>query len=261
MTRSEKTVTESVLVSVDHGVMVITINRPQVRNAVNKAVAESIASSLDRLDSDSDIQVAILTGASGLFSAGMDLKAYAAGEIPVVEGRGFAGFCEKLPCKPLIAAVEGYALGGGCEMAMCCDLIVAADDAHFGIPEVKRGLVAGAGGLLRLPRQIPFRMAMEFALTGEFFNARRAYELGFVNRLADHGSALEVAKQLAAAIASNGPLAVAISKQILQGSQDWSTDEMFARQRSYIRQITDSEDAIEGPRAFAEKRSPVWKGK
>jgi enoyl-CoA hydratase len=254
-------VTEPVLVSIDDGVMVITINRPHVRNAINKAISESIASSLDRLDGDSAIQVAIITGTGGVFSSGMDLKAFVAGEIPVVEGRGFAGFCEKLPRKPLIAAIEGYAVGGGCEMALCCDLIVAADDAHFGIPEVKRGLVAGAGGLLRLPRQIPYRVAMELALTGEFFSARRAYELGFINRLAEHGSALEVAKQLAAAIASNGPLAVAISKQILQASRNWSTDEMFARQFSYIRQITDSEDAIEGPKAFAEKRTPVWKGK
>jgi enoyl-CoA hydratase len=254
-------VTDSVLVSIDDGVMVITINRPHARNAVNKTISENIASSLDRLDGDSEIKVAIITGAGGVFSSGMDLKAFVAGEIPVVEGRGFGGFCEKLPRKPLIAAVEGYAVGGGCEMAMCCDLIVAADDAHFGIPEVKRGLVAGAGGLLRLPRQIPFRVAMEFALTGEFFSARRAYELGFVNRLAEHGSALEVAKQLAAAIASNGPLAVAISKQILQASRNWSTDEMFARQHSYIRQIIDSEDAIEGPKAFSEKRAPAWKGK
>lgn len=253
--------TEPVLVSIDDGVMVITINRPHARNAINKAVSASIAGLMDRLDRDSEVQVAIITGADGVFSAGMDLKAFAAGEIPVVEGRGFAGFCENPPRKPLLAAVEGYAVGGGCEMAVCCDLIVAADDARFGIPEVKRGLVAGAGGLLRLPRQIPYRVAMEFALTGELFSARRAYELGFVNRLADHGSALEVARQLATAIVSNGPLAVAVSKQILQGSRNWSTDEMFARQRPYIQQITDSEDAIEGPKAFAEKRSPAWKGK
>ena len=158
----------------------------------------------------------------------MDLKAFVAGEIPVVEGRGFAWILRKTAPQAIDCRRRGLRSWRRLRMAMCCDLIVAADDAHFGIPEVKRGLVAGAGGLLRLPRQIPFRVAMEFALTGEFFSARRAYELGFVNRLAEHGSALEVAKQLAAAIASNGPLAVAISKQILQASRNWSTDEMFA---------------------------------
>ena len=183
---------KAVLVDVADGVMTITLNRPKARNAVNLAVAQGVAAALEELDSNDDIQVAILTGAGGSFCAGMDLKAFVTGELPVVEGRGFGGLCEKSPAKPLIAAVEGYALAGGLELMISCDLIVAADDAKFGITEVKRGLVAGAGGLMKLPRQIPPRLAMEMALTGEFSSARRAAEMGLINQVVPAGTALDL---------------------------------------------------------------------
>ena len=172
---------EEVLVDVTDGILTVTLNRPKARNAANKALAEGVAAAMDRLDSDDSIRVAILTGAGGTFCSGMDLKAFVTGETPNVEGRGFAGLTEATPRKPLIAAVEGYALAGGLELAISCDLIVAADDAKFGIPEVKRGLAAAAGGLIKLPRQIPKRLAMELALTGDFIGAQRAYDIGLIN--------------------------------------------------------------------------------
>lgn len=252
---------DEVLVSVEDGVMVVTLNRPQAKNAANKAIAVGVAAAMDELDSNPEIYVAIITGAGGTFCSGMDLKAFVSGESPVVEGRGFAGVTEKPPQKPLIGAIEGYALAGGCELAMCCDMLVAAESAKFGIPEAKRGLVAGAGGLIRFPRQIPYRIAMEYALTGDFFSAQRAYELGFVNRLAETGKALEAAKELAKAIAANGPMATAGSKRVIAESQDWSTSDMWEKQNKIIEPIFTSEDAIEGATAFAEKRAPQWKGK
>jgi enoyl-CoA hydratase len=191
----------------------------------------------------------------------MDLKAFVSGETPVVEGRGFAGLCEHKITKPLIAAVEGYALAGGFEMAISCDLIVAADNATFGIPEAKRGLVAGAGGLVKLPKQIPSRIAKELALTGDFFTASRAYELGLINKVVPVGEALDAALVLAQKIAANGPLAVSVSKEVIDNAQDWTTDAMFARQGELIDPVFSSEDAIEGATAFAEKRAPVWKGR
>lgn len=252
---------DELLVSIEDGVMEVTLNRPQAKNAINRALAVGIAEAMEELDNNSDIRVAILTGAGGTFCSGMDLKAFVSGELPVVEGRGFGGLCEKPPAKPLIGAIEGYALAGGCELAMCCDLLVVSSAAKFGIPEAKRGLAAGAGGLMRFPRQIPPRIAMEFALTGDFFSADRAYELGFVNRLVEPGQALEGARELAAVIAANGPLAVAASKQVVIQSQDWNTAEMFAKQQDMLQPIFSSEDAIEGATAFAEKRAPNWKGK
>lgn len=253
--------TDQVLIDVDSGVMTITINRPEARNAVNEAVAQGIAAAVDRLDADDDLSVAILTGAGGTFCSGMDLKAFLKGEKPVVSGRGFAGICERPPQKPLIAAVEGYALAGGCELLLACDLIVAADDAKFGIPETKRGLVAGAGGLIRLPQQIPPRIAKELALTGNFFTAARAYEVGLLNRVVAAGTALDVALQLAGEIAANGPMAVKASKQIMDASRNWSQDEMWDLQRKIMQPVFTSEDAKEGALAFAEKRAPVWQGK
>ena len=251
----------AVLTEVSDGVMTITINRPSAKNAVNKDVAEGIAAALDALDADDNTHVVILTGAGGTFCSGMDLKAFVTGETPYVAGRGFAGMVEKSTDKPMIAAVEGYALAGGCELAITCDLIVAADNSMFGIPEVKRGLAAAAGGLVRLPRQIPSRVAMEMALTGDFMSAERAMSVGLINQIAPAGEALEQAKALAAKIAENGPLAVKRSKQVIKESIDWSQDEMFANQQEITSAVFSSEDAIEGATAFAEKRKPNWKGR
>jgi enoyl-CoA hydratase/carnithine racemase len=252
---------QAVLVEVVEGVMTVTLNRPQAKNAANKALAEGVAAAMDELDSNDDIRVAILTGAGGTFCSGMDLKAFVSGETPAIEGRGFAGLTEKPPRKPLIAAIEGYALAGGLELAISCDLIVAADNARFGIPEVKRGLAAAAGGLVRLPRQIPNRLAMELALTGDFIDAGRAYEMGLINRVVEPGQALAAAQELAAKISANGPLAVAVSKQVVVESASWSDEEMWKRQQAVVMPIFTSEDAIEGSVAFAEKRAPNWKGR
>lgn len=252
---------DEVLVEVADGIMTVTLNRPKAKNAANKALAEGVAAAMDELDSNDDIRVAILTGAGGTFCSGMDLKAFVTGEMPMVEGRGFAGITEKPPQKPLIAAVEGYALAGGLELMITCDLIVAADNAKFGIPEVKRGLAAAAGGLIRLPRQIPSRLAMELALTGDFITAERAQSMGLINRVVPAGTALDAAKELAAAICANGPLAVRISKQVVTQSGDWSGEEMWQKQQEVVMPIFTSEDAIEGATAFAEKRAPNWKGK
>jgi enoyl-CoA hydratase len=252
---------DEVLTSAENGVLVVTLNRPEAKNAANKALAEGVAAAMDELDGNDELRVAILTGAGGTFCSGMDLKAFVSGETPMVPGRGFAGLTEQSPRKPLIAAVEGYALAGGLELAISCDMIVAADNAMFGIPEAKRGLAAAAGGLLKLPRQIPSRVAMELALTGDFISAQRAYELGLVNHIVAVGTALDAAKELATKIAANGPLAVAASKAVMMGQADWSQDEMFAKQNNIVNPVFVSEDAIEGATAFAEKRAPNWKGK
>jgi len=252
---------QAVLVDVNDGVMIVTLNRPKARNAANKALAVGVAAAMDELDSNDDIRVAILTGAEGTFCSGMDLKAFVSGETPTVEGRGFAGLTEQLPKKPLIAAVEGYALAGGFELAISCDLIIAADDAKFGIPEVKRGLAAAAGGLMKLPRQIPSRLAMELALTGDFISSQRAYEIGLINQVVESGTALEAARALAAKISANGPLAVAVSKQVVVESSNWSDEEMWDKQQALVMPVFTSEDAIEGSVAFAEKRAPNWKGR
>jgi enoyl-CoA hydratase/carnithine racemase len=253
--------TDAVLTEIFDAVAVITINRPEARNAVNKAVAEGIAAAMDEFERRDDLTVAVLTGAGGTFSSGMDLKAFMRGELPDVPGRGFGGLAAKPPSKPLIAAVEGYALAGGCELALAADMIVAARDAKFGLPEVKRGLVAGAGGLFRLPRRVPRAIAMEIILTGDFIGAERAYAVGLVNRLADAGSALTDALGLARTIAANGPLAVRVSKTIIEQSADWSDAESFERQGPLVGPVFTSADAQEGALAFAEKRPPIWRGK
>ena len=252
---------DEVLVDIADGIMTVTLNRPKAKNAANRALAEGVAAAMDELDSNDAISVAIITGAGGTFCAGMDLKAFVSGEMPTVEGRGFAGLTEATPRKPLIAAVEGYALAGGLELAISCDLIVTADNAKFGIPEVKRGLAAAAGGLMKLPRQIPPRLAMEMALTGDFISAEKAAEMGLVNEVVPAGTALEAAKALAGRIVANGPLAVAISKQVILESGDWSSTEMWGKQQELVMPVFGSEDAIEGSVAFAEKRAPNWKGK
>jgi enoyl-CoA hydratase len=250
-------------VLVEHAdrIAIITINRPQARNAINHAVSAAMAEALTELDERDDLTVGIITGAGGTFSSGMDLKAFLAGEDVSVAGKGLAGITHAPPRKPLIAAVEGWALAGGCEVALACDLIVAANDAKFGIPEVKRGLVAGAGGLIRLPRRIPAGVAMELALTGDPLPAADAHRLGLVNALTEPGEALDGARQLAARIAVNGPLAVAATKQIITKQQDWDSGDVWARQESLLRPVFLSEDAREGALAFAEKRPPAWKGR
>ena len=254
------TPTQEVLTEVDNGILIVTINRPEAKNAMTKAASEAIAEAMDRLDEDDDLRVGILTGAGGTFCSGMDLKGFLRGESPSVPGRGFGGVVQAPPAKPLIAAVEGYALAGGLELMIACDLVVANDRAKFGIPEAKRGLVAAAGGVMMLPDQIPERIAMELALTGDFIDAGRAYELGLINTVTD-GSALEGAKALAARIVANGPLAVKVSKQILKESRGWAMEERYDNQAKLIAPVFVAEDAREGAAAFAEKRAPNWKGK
>jgi enoyl-CoA hydratase len=248
-----------VLVEQRERILLITINRPQAKNAVNAAVSRGLADAMDRLDEDPGLSVGVLTGAEGSFSAGMDLKAFARGENVVVEGRGM-GFTERPPIKPLIAAVEGYALAGGTELALATDLIVAASNSAFGIPEVKRGLVAGGGGLLRLPQRIPSAIAMELALTGENLSAQRAHELGLVNVLTEPGKALKGAIELAEKITANGPLAVAATKRIIVESRAWAPEEMWREQIKILMPVFASNDAKEGAIAFAEKRPPTWTG-
>jgi enoyl-CoA hydratase len=250
---------EEVLTEASDGVAVITINRPQARNAVNGAVARGIAAALDEFDANPDVRVLILTGAGGTFSAGMDLKGFLAGDSPAFGDRGFGGIVERPPAKPIIAAVEGYALAGGFELTLSCDLVVASEEAKFGLPEVRRGLVAGAGGLLRLPKRIPYHLAMEIALSGEHFPAARLHQAGLVNQLVPAGQALSAAKELAARLALGGPLALIATKRVIVESADWPAAEAFGRQGEIITPVFTSADAREGALAFAEKRPPVWR--
>jgi enoyl-CoA hydratase len=241
---------DAVTVEYGDGVIEITINRPEARNAINGAVRTGITEALAELDGRDDLAIGILTGAGGTFCAGMDLKAFLAGELSGEPGRGMAGLAPVQPRKPVIAAIEGYALAGGCELALACDLRVAAENATFGIPEVKRGLVAGGGGLLRLPR-----------LTGDFFSAADADRYGLVNSLTAAGEAMAGARALAARITANGPLAVAATKEIITKAADWTFEEGWDGQQPILGPVFASQDAREGARAFAEKRAPQWKGR
>jgi enoyl-CoA hydratase len=250
----------AVVTEADAGVLVITLNRPEARNAVNAAVARGIAAALDRLDADDELRVGILTGAGGSFCAGMDLKAFARGERPTLPDRGFGGLTRAMVRKPLIAAVEGWALGGGFELALGCDLIVAAEDAKFGFPEVKRGLVASEGGLVRLPRRIPYHVALRVLLTGDPLAAPEASEHGLVSVLTAPGAALDKARELAGHIAVNAPLALAAVKEIVRTTQALDDRDAFEHQDRISSRLISSEDAQEGARAFAEKRPPVWRG-
>jgi enoyl-CoA hydratase len=260
---AEQPVTQSepVLSERRGSVLLITLNRPEVRNAVNAALAAGVAGALDELDEDDGLAVGVLTGAGGFFSAGMDLGAFVKGESPWFGDRGFAGIAQRASRKPLIAAIEGFALAGGLEVALACDLIVAAKGARLGIPEAKRSLVAAGGALLRLPKRMPYHVVMELALTGDPLPAERFYELGLVNRLSEPGGAIEVALELAANVARNGPLALAASKRILQEQFDWSSAEMWEKQGAISGPVMVSEDAREGASAFKEKREPVWRGR
>ena len=253
--------TSEVLVEARDGILTLTINRPEARNAMTLAAAKAIAAALDELDARDDLRIGILTGAGGTFCAGMDLKGFLRGERPSLPDRGFGGLTKKPPAKPLIAAVEGYALAGGFELVLACDLVVAAEDAQFGVPEVKRGLAAAAGGLVRLPRQLPYRIALELALTGDMFPATRAQQYGLINRLTPKGGALAEAHRLAASIVANGPLSVAASKRVMVEQQDWPWTEVWDRQSALTDHVFTSADAREGAAAFAEKRKPVWQGK
>jgi enoyl-CoA hydratase len=242
-------------------VLLITLNRPQVRNAVNAELAAGVAGALEELDGDDSLSVGVLTGAGGFFCAGMDLGAFVKGESPWFGDRGFAGIAQRASSKPLIAAIEGFAVAGGMEIALACDLIVAAKGAKLGIPEASRSLVAAGGALLRLPRRMPYHVVMELALTGDPMPADRFYEFGVVNRLVDPGSAIDVALELAERLAKNAPLALVASKRILQEQFDWDSSEMWEKQGAISGPVFASEDAKEGATAFKEKREPQWKGR
>ncbi|MBT1258327.1 crotonase/enoyl-CoA hydratase family protein [Rhodococcus erythropolis] len=253
--------TEQVILTERVGrVLIVTINRPRLRNAINLAVAEQLSAAMDVLDWDSGLSAAVLTGAGDCFCAGMDLNAFLRGERPVVAGRGFAGLVESPPAKPLIAAVDGPALAGGFEIVLAADLVVASTAARFGLPEVTRGLVAAGGGLFRLPRALPRAIALEVALTGGELSAEAAHRFGLVNRLVAPGDATAAALALAEQIAANGPLAVTASKRVVVESPGWPAQELFARTRAIAEPVFGSADAREGAAAFTQRRAPLWSG-
>lgn len=251
-------VDQEVLVEDADGILVITLNRPAVRNAIDRATSVEVARVLDEFEARADLLVAVLAGAGVAFSAGADLKAVARGESPLLSGRGLGGITERPPEKPIIAAVEGFAFGGGLEMALACDLLVAARGARLGIPEVRRGMMAASGGLIRLSTRAPRNVAMELALTGQPISAERAYELGLVNRLTDPGQALAEAREMAAAIRDNSPRAVRASKHVVREMSNIPEAQAFQLQRPLAATVAASADAREGAQAFAEGRAPRW---
>ena len=250
-----------VLVEHRGAVQVIVINRPEARNALNRAVAVGIRDAVDELDGLDELRAGVLAGAGGTFSSGMDLKAFLGGEVPSFPGRGLCGITQTPPRKPLVGAAEGWALAGGFELLLACDLVVAGASARFGVPEVKRSLVAGAGGALLLAKRVPRALALELLLTGDPIDAARAAEIGLVNRVVPEGGALEAAVELAERIAANGPLAVMATKQIALSGGDWPPEQCWDQAAGLTAAVFASQDAREGARAFAEKRAPVWRGR
>src|SRR5487761_2168174 len=241
-------------------VEVLTINRPDARNAINRATAVALSDALDDCETNDDIWVVVLTGAGDkAFSAGMDLKAFATGEFPITD-KGFGGITERNFPKPLIAAANGSALAGGFEIMISCDMVVAADHAKFGIPEAQRGLIAGAGGLIRLPRRVPLAVAYEMALTAEPIDAARAFDLGLINRVVPGDQVVDAAVALAERIARNAPLAVRASKRVMRESLEMNEPDAWALNDGAFTEIGTSADALEGAVAFAEKRDPIWRG-
>lgn len=249
-----------VLTEVRGRVLLITINRPQAMNSINKATAEAMGAALDQLDDDRELAVGVITGTGKGFSAGMDLKGFASGEFPIAGDRGFAGIAQRSARKPLIAAIEGFALAGGLEIALSCDIIVASREAKLGIPEVGVGLYAGAGALLRLPRRVGIGQSALLALTGKPISGEEGHRIGLVDRLTDAGNAVEEALTLAETIAGNAPLALAASKAVLVGGFTKPDAEFWEWQASFFKDVFGSKDAIEGATAFAEKRKPNWQG-
>ncbi|WP_418320861.1 crotonase/enoyl-CoA hydratase family protein [Piscinibacter sakaiensis] len=252
--------TPEVLVEHDDGLVIITINRTDQKNAVNRAVSYGVCEAIDEMDRNPALRAGILTGAGGTFCSGMDLKAFLRGEVTRVEGRGILGIARTPPKKPLIAAVEGWCLAGGFESMLVCDLVVTARNAMFGIPEVKRGLAAAAGGLMRLPRLIPQRIAMEMALTGDLYPADKLAPYGLFNAVVDPGEALAEAIKLARRVIANAPLSVAASKRVIVEQRDWPLDRMFELQEPITAPVLASKDAREGAAAFAERRPAAWRG-
>lgn len=252
---------DEVLVERRGAVQLITINRPEAKNALSRTAAAIIRDAADELDADDALRIGVLTGGPTIFSAGMDLKGWLRGESPSFEGRGLCGIQQTPPKKPLIAAVEGWALAAGFELCLACDLVIAGRTAKFGVPEVKRGLVAAGGGAVQIPQRIPPAVANEMLLTGDPISAERAAQVGLVTRVVDEGTALEAALELAETIAANAPLAVQASKEIARRAPEWQGALTWTEAKKLTDPVFDSEDAKEGARAFAEKRSPVWQGR
>jgi enoyl-CoA hydratase len=247
---------DEVLIERRDRVLLITLNRPEARNAINTALAQALTAAIEELDSDDGLTAGVLTGAGGGFSAGMDLKAFATEGPP----KGFDEFLRNGAKKPLIAAIEGFAVAGGLEIALSCDLLVAAAGVRLGIPEVGVGLFAAGGALMRLPRLVPYGVAMEMALTGDPITAEKALEYGLVARVAEPGKAVDEAIALATRIAKNAPLGVAASKRMIVDSFGRTEEEFWDHQTPHLRKVFASDDAKEGPRSFAEKRAAKWTG-
>lgn len=257
-------------VDIDGRLMIVTINRPDVMNALHPMASQELSDAFDAFAANPDLWVAIMTGAGDrAFSAGNDLKYHAelrarTGKRPVSPPKGFAGLTFRHDLdKPVIAAVNGVAMGGGFEIALACDLIIASDRAKFALPEPRVGLAAGGGGLQRLPRQVPLKKAMGMLLTGRHVSAQEGYEMGFVTDVVPHDNLMREARRWASMILECSPMSVRATKQSVMRSLDVSSVEMAMRNTNYPAYValTTSEDTIEGPKAFAEKRKPDWKGR